>query len=110
MVQVVDGRQKQWVSLDFRGVPNPIAKEGVAPNEVIVLSQLTRALQEEQAARAAERAAANAALATETQARIDGDTLAEQRLATCRWVTSKEKLKFYSDALFLTPQEVILGI
>ncbi len=38
------------------------------------------------------------------------DTLAEQRLATCRWVTSKEKLKFYSDALFLTPQEVILGI
>ncbi|HEY9710512.1 MAG TPA: PAS domain-containing protein, partial [Oculatellaceae cyanobacterium] len=38
------------------------------------------------------------------------DTLAEQRLATCRCVTSKEKLKFYSDALLLTPQEVILGI
>lgn len=80
MPQVLDGRQKQWVSLDFTTVPNPIAKEGVAPNEIIVFSQLNRVQQEEQAARAAAIAAVNQALATETQARIDGDTLAEQRL------------------------------
>lgn len=38
------------------------------------------------------------------------DTSAEQWLDTCRRVTSKGKLRFYSDALLLTPQEVILGI
>lgn len=80
MVQVINGRQKQWVSLDFTGVPNPIAKEGVAQNEMVVVSQLRRAQQEEQTARDAAIAAVNAALADETQARIDGDTLAEQRL------------------------------
>lgn len=80
MVQVIDGRQKQWVSFDFTGVPSPIAKEGVAANEMVVVSQLTRGLQEQTAAREAAIAALNTALATETQARIDGDTLAEQRL------------------------------
>lgn len=80
MVQVIDGRQKQWVSFDLTGVPSPIAREGVAPNEMVVVSQLTRGLQEQTAAREAAIAAVNAALAGETQARIDGDTLAEQRL------------------------------
>lgn len=107
MPQVLDGRQKQWVSLDFTTVPNPIAKEGVAPNEIIVFSQLNRVQQEEQAARAAAIAAVNQALATETQARIDGDTLAEQRLQQAiEGVSKRTVADRYEGATAPTPAQV----
>ncbi|HEY9598505.1 MAG TPA: hypothetical protein V6D33_12625 [Cyanophyceae cyanobacterium] len=73
-------RQKAHASVDFKGTRNPIANEGTKPDEIIVLSQLTRAQQEEQAARLAAIAAVEAALGTEREQRVAGDLLAESRL------------------------------
>jgi len=80
MTQVVNGRQKQWVSADFTSVPNPIAGEGRAANEVIVLSQLTDGLDAEEQARQAAITALEQVLSAEQTARINGDQLSEQRL------------------------------
>ena len=107
MVQVIDGRQKQWVSFDFTGVPNPIAKEGAEPNEIIVLSQLTRVQQEEAAARQAAIAAVNTALNTERQDRIAGDTLAEQRLQQAiEGVSKRTVADRYEGTTAPTPEQV----
>ncbi|HEY9610545.1 hypothetical protein [Allocoleopsis sp.] len=107
MAQVLDGRQKAWVSLDFTTVPNPIAKEGVAANEMVVVSQLTKAVQEQTAAREAAVAALNTALNTETQARINGDTLAEQRLQQAiEGVSKRTVADRYAGSTAPTPSSV----
>lgn len=107
MAQVLEGRQKQWVSFDFTSVPNPIAKEGVAANEMVVVSQLTRGLQEQTAARETAIAALNTALGNETQARIAGDTLAEQRLQQAiEGVSKRTVADRYEGTTVPTPAQV----
>lgn len=80
MVQVANGLQRAWVGSNRKYVPPTKAQEGIEQDDQIVLSQLTRARQEEAAAREAAIAALTQALNTEVQDRTEADRLAEDRL------------------------------